>query len=184
VSEQRVGHEFAERLGSLLGGAVGEEWAHEGDMDIDEPFRRLFDTDIWAKGGAIGDAFQESCDDRGRQSGDSLRPTSDAGDGGCRTLPLEGLEPRFGPDSAGVTEQTVDDPIGGVAIVVNVGLESGRYLGRARHEHFSDELVLIGDIPVHGGARASGPAGDLLYPHGEGSVFVDDFAGGGHEAFA
>lgn len=133
-------------------------------MDVDEPFCRLFDTDIRAKRGAISDAFQESCDDRGRQSGDSLGPTTDAGDGGCRTLALEGLEPRFGPDGVGVTEQTVDDPIGGVAIVVNVGLESGRDLSRARHEHFSDELVLIGDIPVYGGAVSIRPGGRSSLP--------------------
>ena len=121
VDEKWIGHEFVECPSALVGRAVGKERAEQRDVDVNEPFGRLVNGDVGAKRAAVGDAVQESCDDRGRQAGDRLRSAAHTGDGGGRSLTIEGLEPRLGAYGFSVSEKPVDDPVGRVAVFVDVG---------------------------------------------------------------
>jgi len=182
LDEERVGHELAQCAGPMVAGAVSKQRAQEGDVDIDEPFGCFLDGDVGTKRSSIGEALQEPRHDRGRQGCDRLWSSADPCKGGGGSLTFEDLEPRFGPYGGGVREETVDDHVGRVGVVVDVGLEAGGDLRRTGDKHFPDELVLVGDVSVHRGPRAASPAGDLVHPHRERSVLFDHFGGGVYQA--
>ena len=66
--------------------------------------------------------FKNRADNRRSQAGDRVGTAAYTSDGGGRSLTIEDLEPRLGPDRVSVSEKAVDDPVGRVAVVVDVGL--------------------------------------------------------------
>ena len=128
-----------------------------------------------------GDAVEEAADERRGEADDRLGPAAEPGDRGRRALPLERLVPRLGPHRFGVAQQALDDPVGRVGVVVDLGFEVLGDGGRPTDEHLPDQLVLVGDVAVDGRPRAAGPPGDLVDPHGQRAVLGDDLGGGGEQ---
>ncbi len=123
MDEKRISHEFVERPGTLVWRAVGKERTEQRDMDVNEPFSRFRKSDVGAKRASFGDAVQEPCHHWGCEAGDRLRSATDPGDGSGRSLTIEGLEPRLGAYRFCVGEQPVDDPVGWVAVFVDLSFK-------------------------------------------------------------